>query len=269
MGKDAAGARSREQGNRALDQYGISSISVVRRFNLGSYGNAAVSRRRYSGIGEGSRRNAGRRFDAWLTSRGGIATDPHLSRTCRPLAPAPPAGILRAMRVSPGRAKTSQPALSSPSEKPPSAFWLPRQSASAPRHSFSARQARLSSPQPAPAPGETPSTVSAALRRCASAPRHSWSASVAAAFHRNWRPERLTSVRRVAVAARQSCRRSLPAAADTRLMPPRETPSPGGTYHPNYLFVASFPDYKPAEQLCRPVFCMFHSDTCDSMQRYL
>jgi len=68
-----------------------------------SYGNAAVSRRRYSGIGEGRRRNAGRRFDAWLTSRGGIATDPHLSRTCRPLAPAPPDGILRAIRVSPGR----------------------------------------------------------------------------------------------------------------------------------------------------------------------
>ena len=164
---------------------------------------------------------------------------------------------------------TSQPTLSSPSEKPPTALWLPRRSASAPRHSFSARQARLSSPQLAPAPGETPATASAALRRCASAPRHSWSASVAAASHLNCRPERLTSVRRVAVAAPQSCPRSLPAAADTRLMPPPKTPSPGGTYYPNYLFVASFPDYKPAEQLCRPVFCMFHSDTGDSIQGYL
>jgi hypothetical protein len=36
-------------------------------------------------------------------------------------------------------------------------------------------------------------------------------------------------------------------------MPPPETLSPGGTYHPNYLFVAC-PDYKPAEQLCRPVW---------------
>jgi hypothetical protein len=161
--------------------------------------------------------------------------------------------------------ETSQPALSSPSEKPPSAFWLPRQSASAPRHSFSARQARLSSPQSAPAPGETPSTVSSALRRCASAPRHSWSASVAGASHLSCQPERLPSVRRVAVAAPQSCRRSLPAAADTRLMPPPEAPSPGGTYHPRSLFVASYPDYKPAEQLCRPVFCMIRSDTGDSM----
>jgi hypothetical protein len=145
----------------------------------------------------------------------------------------PPDGILRVRRASPRRAINSQPALSSPSERPPSAFWLPRRSASAPRHSFSARQARLSSPQPDPAPGETPSTVSAALLRCASAPRHSSSASVAAASHPSCRPERLTSVRRVVVAAPQSCRRSLPAAADTRLMPPLETPSPGGTYHPN------------------------------------
>ena len=204
-----------------------------------------------------------------ISSRGGIATDPHISRTCRPLTPAPPGPYSDHSAGFAGPSETIWPALSSPSEKPPSAFWLPRQSASAPRHSFSARQARLSSPQPAPAPGETPSTVSAALRRCASAPRHSWSASVAAASHPSCRPERLPSVRRVAVAAPQSCRRSLPAAADTRLMPPPETPSPGGTYHPNYLFVAPCPDYKPAEQLCRPVFCMVHSDTGDSIQGYL
>jgi len=165
--------------------------------------------------------------------------------------------------VSPSRAKTSQPALSSPSEKPPSAFWLPRQSASAPRCSFSARQARLSLPQPAPAPGETPSTVSAAPRRCASAPPHSSSAFLPAASHPSCPRERLPSFRRVAVATPQSCRRSLSAAADTRLMPPQEIPSPGGIYHPNYLFVASYPNYKPAEQPSNPF------DTSDSVQRYL
>ena len=65
--------------------------------------------RRYSGIGRGRRRNTGRRLDAWLTSRGGIARDPCMDVPAS--GPYASRGNLTrkpTLWVSPGRAKLAR-----------------------------------------------------------------------------------------------------------------------------------------------------------------